>query len=106
MAVRSPWQILRDGGLPLAIERTGTAPTAVELAVATQAAIAERPTGRDSEALAAFMFAWHHHWPRVFQDVFGDTAPALLTWAGQQFSDDNRYLKLRRIAIENLAHVL
>jgi hypothetical protein len=104
--MRSPWQILRDGGLPLAIERTG-APAAVnELAWATRAAVADNPAGRDGEALAAFVFAWHHHWPRVFQGVFGDAGSGLLAWAGQQFSDDGRYLKLRRIAIENLAHVL
>jgi hypothetical protein len=77
-----------------------------ELADATRAAVEEHPTGRDSEALAAFVFAWHHHWPQVFRGAFGDSAGRLLTWAGQQFSDDGRYLKLRRIAIENLAHVL
>ena len=77
-----------------------------ELATATSAAVAERPSGREAEALAAFVFAWHHHWPRVFADAFGDAASGLLAWAGQQFSDDNRYVKLRRIAIENLAHVL
>lgn len=102
----SPWQILRNGGLPLAIERSGTLPTAGELSAATRAALAENPTGRDSEALAAFMFAWHHHWPRVFQAEFGDASRDLLGWAARQFSDDNRYLKLRRIAIENLSHVL
>jgi hypothetical protein len=104
--MRSPWQILRDGGLPLAIEGTGSPATAAELAGATRAAVAERPSGRDSEALAAFVFAWHHHWPAVFQAAFGDDGAGLLAWAGQQFSDDGRYLKLRRIAIENLAHVL
>jgi hypothetical protein len=104
--MRSPWQILRDGGLPLAIEGTGAATTAAELAGATRAAVAENPAGRDSEALAAFVFAWHHHWPHVFQGVFGDAGTGLLTWAGQQFSDDGRYVKLRRIAIENLSHVL
>lgn len=77
-----------------------------ELAAATRAAVAENPAGRDSEALAAFVFAWHHHWPRVFQGAFGEAGSGLLAWAGQQFSDDGRYLKLRRIAIENLAHVL
>lgn len=77
-----------------------------DLAAATRAAVSENPAGRDSEALAAFVFAWHHHWPRVFQGVFGDAGSGLLAWAGQQFSDDGRYLKLRRIAIENLAHVL
>jgi hypothetical protein len=77
-----------------------------ELAEATRAAVAENPTGRDGEALAAFVFAWHHHWPRVFQAVFEDGGARLLTWAEQQFSDDGRYVKLRRIAIEILASVL
>ena len=104
--MRSPWQVLHDGGLPLAGERTEASPTVAELAPATCAAVAERPSGREAEALAAFVFAWHHHWPRVFADAFGDAASGLLMWAGQQFSDDNRYVKLRRIAIENLAHVL
>lgn len=104
--MRSPWQTLRDGGLPLAADRSGASPTVNELADATQAAVAEEPTGRDGEALAAFVFAWHHHWPRVFQAVFEDGGASLLTWAEQQFSDDGRYVKLRRIAIENLASVL
>jgi hypothetical protein len=104
--MRSPWQILRDGGLPLSIERTGAPTTVNQLAVATRAAVAEHPSGRDGEALAAFVFAWHHHWPRVFEGMFGDAGAALLAWAGQQFSDEGRYLKLRRIAIENLSQVL
>jgi len=104
--MRSPWQILRDGGLPLAIAGTGAAITVHELAGATRAAVAENPTGRESEALAAFVFAWRHHWPGSFHGAFGDEEPELLAWAGRQFSDDGRYLKLRRIAIENLAHVL
>jgi hypothetical protein len=102
----SPWQILRDGGLPLSIEGTGASPTVSELAAATRAAVAEQPTGRDGEALAAFVFAWHHHWPRLFEQAFGDAAARLVSWAAKQFSDDGRYLKLRRIAIENLARVL
>jgi hypothetical protein len=104
--MRSPWQVLRDNGLPLAIERTGASTGVDELAAATRAAVAEDPSGRESEALAAFVFAWQHHWPQVFQSAFGDAGAELLTWAGCQFSDEGRYVKLRRIAIENLAHVL
>jgi len=104
--MHSPWQTLRDGGLPLAVDRNGATPTVNELADATRAAVAGNPTGRDGEALAAFIFAWHHHWPRVFQAMFEGDGPRLLTWAEQQFSDDGRYVKLRRIAIENLASVL
>jgi len=104
--VRSPWQILRDGGLPLATERSGEATTASELAAAACAAVAEQPTGRDGEALAAFLFAWHDHWPKVFQSAFGEVGAGLLAWAVEQLPDDGRYVKLRRIAIANISHVL
>lgn len=104
--MRSPWQTLRDGGLPLAIEGAGATTTSAELAAATRAAVAERPGGRDGEALAAFVFAWHHHWPAIFEGAFGEFGDELLAWAGHQFSDDGRYVKLRRIAIENLSRVL
>jgi hypothetical protein len=76
------------------------------LAAATRAAVTAQPSGRDAEALAAFVFAWHQHWPGAFDTAFGEHGASLVGWAGQQFTDDNRYLKLRRIAISNLAHVL
>ncbi|CAN5461195.1 hypothetical protein BH11MYX1_BH11MYX1_44820 [soil metagenome] len=104
--MREVWQILRDGGLPLAIERSGVTTTPKELAVATRAAIAEAPCGRDAEALAAFVFAWHHHWPASFAIELGGDAEAVVGWAARNAIDDNRYLKLRRIALENLAQIL
>lgn len=100
------WQILRDGGLPLAIEGTTTHRTAGELARALELVIAEDPRGRDAEAVAAFVRAWHHHWQRSFADELGDRAAAILAWAENAITDHDRYLKLRRIAIENLAAVL
>lgn len=100
------WQILRDGGLPLALERSGVTRTPGELAVATRAAIAEAPGGRDAEALAAFVFAWHQHWPASFATELGGDADAVVGWATRNAIDDNRYLKLRRIALENLSQIL
>ena len=100
------WQILRDGGLPLAIERSGVTRTACELAIATRAAIAETPRGRDAEALSAFVFAWQQHWPASFATELGLDAGAVIEWAARAAIDANRYLKLRRIALENLAQVL
>jgi len=97
------WQILCDAGVPLAVARSGRRPTADELAGAARSAIAQAPTGRDAEALAAFLFAWQHHWPDSFGGRLGD---AELAWAAHQLPDDNRYLKLRRIAIERLATLL
>jgi hypothetical protein len=64
------------------------------------------PAGREAEALAAFILAWRAEFPTSFAQALGDDAAAMLAWAQRQFSDDNRYLKLRRIAIAHLATVL
>ncbi len=100
------WQILRDGGLPLAAPRTTHRRSPHELARAVCEAIAEQPRGREAEALAAFVLAWHQHWPSSFERELDDAAVATVQWARQHTSDANRYLKLRRIALENLATVL
>ncbi|MGE0549440.1 MAG: hypothetical protein AB7O24_13440 [Kofleriaceae bacterium] len=101
-----PWQILRDGGLPVTLPSSGTVSRADQLAVAVCEAISLRPTGRDADALAAFVLAWRHHWPRTFLTELGSEASAVVDWATAQVHDPNRYLKLRRIAIENLAKIL
>jgi hypothetical protein len=103
--VRTPWQTLRDGGVPLVAAVSGAATTIDELAAATVAAVADAPAGREAEALDAWWFAWHHHWPDDFRRAFGD-GDRLLAWAAAQLQDTDRYLKLRRIAIANLAYVL
>ena len=103
--MRSAWQTLRDGGVPLATASTGAATSPAELAAATHAAIAGASPGREAEALAAWVFAWHHHWPDGFRAAFGEAHP-VLAWAAAHCPDADRYLKLRRIAIENLARVL
>lgn len=100
------WQILRDGGLPLAIAASGARRTAAELAAASRAAIATAPSGRDAEALAAWLFAWHDHWPRTFAAEFPSDSSAIVAWATRAAVDDGRYIKLRRIAIESLAQIL
>jgi hypothetical protein len=104
--MRDAWQILRDGGLPLAMPVSGRRPSAAELAVATREAISTHPTGRDAEALAAFVLAWHQHWPTTFAAELGGEVTGVLDWAQGHKDDDDRYLKLRRIALENLAQVL
>jgi hypothetical protein len=100
------WQILRDAGLPMAAPRSGAAMPPDVLARAARVAVAESPSGRDAEALAAWLFAWWHHWPGAFAAAFPDDASSILAWATRQLPDDNRYLKLRRIALANLASVL
>ncbi|HEX7836887.1 MAG TPA: hypothetical protein VF469_05460 [Kofleriaceae bacterium] len=77
-----------------------------DLAGATRAAIAEHPGGRDADALAAWIFAWQHHWPQSFTMALGTDAASVTEWASGHEVDVNRYLKLRRIALENLARIL
>lgn len=103
------WRILHRAGLPLAGERTGPAPGAVEMAACVRECITELGTSgrpRDREALAAFVLAWGDQWPRTFARAFGADTAAMLRWAELAASDANRRIKLRRIAIENLASVL
>lgn len=100
------WQILRDGGLPLATATSGIRRSAAELAAAAVAAVASRPAGRDAEALAAWLFAWHDHWPAAFAGRFGAEANAIVAWATASIRDGGRYIKLRRIALENLGTIL
>lgn len=100
------WQILRDGGLPLAMRRSDRRSSPGELAAAAQIAIASDPSGREAEALAAFVLAWHQHWPTSFTTAHGAHASEVIAWARDNTHDANRYLKLRRIALENLATVL
>jgi hypothetical protein len=100
------WKILRAGGVPLAIERIPSAPSPFALAAGARDAIAAGVSGRDAEALAAWLFAWHQHWRSSFEASFGDDLDKILDWARRAAIDDNRYLKLRRIAIENLSTIL
>jgi hypothetical protein len=104
--VEDPWQILRDGGLPLAAPRTSTRRTASELAHAVAAAVAQRPHSREADALGAYILAWQAHWPTSFIRELGGQAEPLVGWARATVRDANRLLKLRRIAIENLSTVL
>lgn len=98
-----PWQILRDAGLPLALPRSARPPSVELLGEAVRRAIGESPTGRDAEALAAFLLAWRHHWPSSFAKTCDDQ---IVSWAARHRGDPDRYLKLRRIALANLATVL
>ena len=106
--MESAWQILIRGGVPLAGEREGPLVSAVALGEAVRAVLASPtpPAGREREALAAFLLAWQKEWPTTFASIFGDEAGDLVAWARSSIPDPNRYLKLRRIAVANLAELL
>lgn len=61
---------------------------------------------RRLDPLLAWLKAWKHHWPARFQEVLGTTGDRCLARLSMMPIDPNRYLKLRRIAIENLSGLL
>jgi hypothetical protein len=87
-------------------DREGPAPTVERLGAALREVVAQPPRGRDAEALAAFVFAWQSEFPTSFTAALGADAISTVAWAREQLRDDNRYLKLRRIAIAHLSEIL
>lgn len=58
------------------------------------------------EAVGAFTLGWAHEWPTSFGTEFGREALGVTAWARAHTPDAGRYLKLRRLAVSNLAGVL
>ena len=81
-------------------------PSVDEMSAAVHGAIASMPTRRPRDALCAFVLAWWRQWPRTFTRAFGSDASPLIAWAEAAVTDPNRYIKLSRIAMAHLAHVL
>ncbi len=61
---------------------------------------------RQVEPLLAWLRGWRHHWRDSFAASLGAEGEHLIARLEQRAPDPNRYLKLRRIAIENLSRVL
>ncbi|PIS11623.1 MAG: hypothetical protein COT73_03000, partial [Bdellovibrio sp. CG10_big_fil_rev_8_21_14_0_10_47_8] len=61
------------------------------------------PKAREWEALAAFILALRHHFPKVYQrlESMSSTANMMISK-----NDSGRLLKLRRIAIANMSEYL
>jgi hypothetical protein len=76
------------------------------MATAASAAIASAPSGRDRDALSAFVLAWRRQWPRSFARAFGANASSVAGWADAAVTDASRYIKLSRIAMAHLATIL
>jgi hypothetical protein len=72
---------------------------------------AVRDVTRDLDArrvapLLAWLRAWQQHWGTSFRSTLGERGAAIIDDLRSRLDDENRYLKLRRIAIENLAGLL
>jgi hypothetical protein len=104
------WTILERAGVPCGAAG-GTRPDLTNLpavVAAARAAVAEpaRLGERQRVSLLAWLSAWASSFPTSFRQAFGDDGAALLSAAAEQVEDVGRYLKLRRIAREQLLRVL
>ena len=61
---------------------------------------------REATALLAWLAGFRHHWPARFEMLLGAAGPRTIERLHGVLLDRNRYLKLRRIAVENLAGLL
>jgi hypothetical protein len=108
-ALASAWSLLCAAGLPDGPLRPAPSSLAeAQLASAVQLvgrSLAQVPEHR-RDALLAWLSAFHHHWRLSFDRVLGADGASLLRELRMGCSDANRFIKLRRIAIENLSGVL
>lgn len=100
------WQILRDGGVPLAAPRRRFATQPGVLADSAREVIEGSMVEREAEALAAWLLAWRDHFPTSFHQCFDCDESSIVAWATGHATNPDRFIKLRRIAIENLSTIL
>ncbi|MBL9024147.1 MAG: hypothetical protein JNL21_18285 [Myxococcales bacterium] len=97
-------EILERAGVPVGAPRPP--PTALPDAAALRLAVRDsmhRPEVCPTEALLAWLSGFAHHWPEGFARVLGEGGHTAIGVLAARPVDRNKYLKLRRIAIENLA---
>lgn len=100
-------EIMARAGVPIGPPRPVAAPLPDDDQL-RQAAfwVASHLSPAEATPHVAWLSAFHHHWPTRFQAVFGQRGEELLVALRRAVEDENRYLKLRRIAVENLSSVL
>lgn len=104
------WKTLAEAGLPEGAPRRP--PQRLDFAAVRDAVEALAKTRLSSiddarrAVLLAWLEAWRHHWPSAFARELGEPGDALRESLRKLPLDENRYLKLRRIAVENLSAVL
>lgn len=107
--MKTGWKTLLDAGVP-----DGAARPAPARLDRQRVAEAIHDLARDAasvepgqvEPLLGWLRGWRHHWPRSFAATLGADGKRLIGALEARGFDPNRYLKLRRIAIENLAGLL
>jgi hypothetical protein len=103
--VSDAWKVLMDAGLPDGAIRPP--PKGPFDAARVRSAVREAATRpSDVAPLLAWLRAWQQHWSTHFRATLGDEGAQIVDRLRARLDDENRYLKLRRIAIENLAGLL
>lgn len=104
------WEVLKQAGLPDGAARRrpqGLPPDhRVQAALGVVEMQLDTLETRYQELLHAWLQAGFHHWPSQFGQVVGQAGAECrdrLMRAAKQEMDLGRFLKLRRIAIENLS---
>ncbi len=107
-AVDEAWRALMEFGVPDgAIRPAPVDPIPPEVARrALEEVLSVQLDTRRAELLLAWLRAWQHHWSASFARTFGELGATAVDRLSAQVTDAGRYLKLRRIAIDNLAHRL
>jgi hypothetical protein len=104
------WEVLAAGGLPEGpAPRVPRGPVDVARLRAAVTAVAAQRGEIDRwhvEPLLAWLRGFKHHWPESFTNILGPAGEECLARLAALPADPNRYLKLRRIAIDNLSRIL
>lgn len=99
--------VLCQAGVPIGAPRQPS--TTLEIAMIRAALDALAPHDLDdieAVCLRAWIDAWRQHWPSSYAREIASSAERVRLALEDRALDENRYLKLRRIAIENLAAAL
>ena len=103
------WKTLIDAGVPDGAARPASARldlSRVAEAIRDLEGNAASVEPHQVEPLLAWLRGWRRHWPRSFAASLGAEGNSLIARLEARGFDADRYLKLRRIAVENLSRVL
>ncbi len=104
--VDDAWETLIASGMPVGAATGRPTRIAEPLRLRSAVLAVVEATDLDSWRIApllARLAAFRHQWPRRFQNVLGSVGNTAITSLEKRLDDQNRYLKLRRIAIANLS---